>query len=339
MSKKRPSMIDVAREIGMSKSSVSLAMRNSKLLAESTRTKIQKLAREMGYRPNMLFSVMGSGNRNKRKKSDMIQIAFLRDSDDSDKEAASDFRCIPQAAGEYCFSVDLFNLRDYKSARELETTLFSRGYAGVIIGRITDSHSIAYDLELEDFTVISNTNTLWKNSFHRIASYVFRGVQLTWDKCIESSYRRIGAAVCRHAHPVPDDDLRLGAVLERQAHYSKIAMSIPPFTGLPGDISGFIAWVKKEGPDAVIGFHIGQYYALKEKFGSKCPGFACLILIEPMSDWAKPISGVISDEKDIAEVSVSLLDQEIRKRIHGIPEHIMKISLSPKWHEGKTLKN
>lgn len=335
MINKRPSIVDVARTAGVSKSTVSLAMRNSPLLAEKTLKAVQKVARRLGYRPNMLFSVMGSGNRLKRKGPDRLPIAYLHDSPPGTKEIG-DFRFLPGIALDYGFSIDPFNLNDFKTALEVEKTLFHRGYSAVIVGRITNRKSIAYDLELADFTVISNTNTLWKENFHRVSGDVFKAVQLAWDKCIEAGFRRIGAAVCRHAPPVPDDDMRLGAVLERQSHHAAKQVAIKPFLGEPGDMEGFASWVRKERPDAVVGFHIGHYYRLKEDFGSGVPAFAGLI-IQPGDEWSSSVSGVLYQEREVAEVSISLLDQEIRKRIHGIPEHVMRINLAPRWHEGETL--
>jgi LacI family transcriptional regulator len=53
--KKKPVTIkDIAKEVGMHHTTVSMALRNSPLLKDATREKIQAIAKQMGYRPNRL---------------------------------------------------------------------------------------------------------------------------------------------------------------------------------------------------------------------------------------------------------------------------------------------
>ena len=61
--KKPTTIVDVARQAGVSKSTVSRAMHGSREISAPTERRIRAIARQMGYRPNMLFSVMGAGNR------------------------------------------------------------------------------------------------------------------------------------------------------------------------------------------------------------------------------------------------------------------------------------
>jgi len=338
--KKRSTIIDVAREAGVSKSTVSLAMKNSPLLAQATLKHVQKVARKLHYRPNMLFSVMGSGNRLKKKNIDSLPIAFLYDDKENlTRKNLPDFSFLPDIASKYGYVVEPFNLREFNSAEEVEKVLYHRGHVAVIIGRIINRDSIAYDLKLKDFSVASNTNTLWRYNFHRVSGDVFKALQMAWDKCVEAGYMRIGAAPCRHNPSVPDDDLRLAAVLERQRYYEGNVEIIPPFQGEHGAHKLFLEWVYKWKPDAIIGFHIGQYYMLKENLPedifSKL-GF-CSLIVHPKDKWSRPISGIIYQEKEVAEVTISILDQEVRNRIQGMPENIMHINLAPKWHNGETL--
>ncbi len=338
--KKRATIIDVARKAGVSKSTVSLAMKNSPLLARKTLKRVQEIAKKLRYRPNMLFSIMGSGNRLKKKKIESLPIAFLYDDKvNLTRERLPDFAYLPEIALRYGYIIEPFNLREFNSAEDVEKVLYHRGYVAIIIGRIINRDSVAYDLKLKDFSVASNTNTLWRYNFHRVSGDVFKALQMAWDKCVEAGYVRIGAAPCRHNPSVPDDDLRLAAVLERQRHYEGKVEIIPPFQGETGAQKLFLEWVNKWQPDAIIGFHIGQYYILKENLPENIfskLGF-CSLIVNPIDEWSNPISGVIYQEKEVAETTISILDHEVRNRIQGMPKNIMHINLTPKWHEGKTL--
>src|SRR5438552_3565483 len=53
-----PRLQDIADQAGLSKATVSLALRNHPSIPPPTRTRIQKLAEQMGYRPNPLVSAL-----------------------------------------------------------------------------------------------------------------------------------------------------------------------------------------------------------------------------------------------------------------------------------------
>jgi LacI family transcriptional regulator len=340
MEKRRPNIFDVARATGTSKSTVSRALRNSPLIAVDTKKRVQAVARKIGYRPSMVFSVMGSRNRRGQPNSSILPLAYLYDDPcNKDMNTVTDFQYLPSAAEQYGYYIDPYNLGKFKSARELEKMLFYRGYSGVVIGRIANDKSLVHELDLSGFTIVSNTNTFRNYKYHRVSGDVVRTVQIVWDKAVAAGYRRIAVATCRHSPPLPDDDIRLAAVLQRQRRDLKLLKLVPPFEGDPNDMAAFRGWIKQWRPDAVIGFHIGQYYELTDVMKFKVPadiGFAS-IMTYPESPWSKFISGIKCQEQEVAEVCISIIDQEIRKGIQGIPEHILTVLIEPQWLNGRTL--
>mgnify|MGYP000677362227 CR=1 FL=1 len=63
----RVSMADIAKAAGVSRNTVSLALRKDRLVAEKTRLKIEAIAREMGYaRDPVLGDVMATMRRRKK---------------------------------------------------------------------------------------------------------------------------------------------------------------------------------------------------------------------------------------------------------------------------------
>ncbi len=339
--KKTPTIIDIARKVGMNKATVSRALRGSPLISETTKEKIRTLARKMGYHPNMVFSIMGSGNRTRGAKANLLPLAYLHDIDEVkelDPRANLEFGYLMDSARRYGYNLDQYNLRHIKNARSFERMLYHRGYCGIIFGRITHDSSLTYELDLAEFTVIFNTNTVWGTKYHRVMGDVYSAVQMAWDKALASGYRRIGVTTCSHSPALPDDEFRFSALLQRQNRDSKLVEKIPPFTNSPTEMDLYRKWIERWHPDMVIGFHPGHYYNLKN-MGYGIPediGYAQLIVI-PGDLWQKGISGIRSQERQVAETTISLLDQEIRKRVHGIPKYVLSVHIEPEWIKGKTL--
>ena len=67
---KRPTLRSLAEVVGLSISTVSLALRNSPEIAEGTRLRVQLAARHAGYRPNR------AGVRLRTGKTNVITVAL-----------------------------------------------------------------------------------------------------------------------------------------------------------------------------------------------------------------------------------------------------------------------
>lgn len=62
--KKQPTLKSVAKKVGVTANTVSLALRDSPLVIEETKALIKKAAKEMGYIPNVLAGSLRSGRSN-----------------------------------------------------------------------------------------------------------------------------------------------------------------------------------------------------------------------------------------------------------------------------------
>ena len=72
---KRVSLADIAKKVGVSRNTVSLAMRNSASISEITRKKIVKVAKEMGYSPTNQLSHGQTVFVNKKAPSELRYIS------------------------------------------------------------------------------------------------------------------------------------------------------------------------------------------------------------------------------------------------------------------------
>src|SRR5258708_37849280 len=72
-----PNLRTIARKAGVSHTAVSLALRNDPSVSVATRTRIQKLANDLGYKPNALVSALMRQVHSKSRIVAQETIAYL----------------------------------------------------------------------------------------------------------------------------------------------------------------------------------------------------------------------------------------------------------------------
>lgn len=141
MEHKRINLTDIAKEAGISKSAVSLALNGSKMISEKTRKKIEEIARNMGYERNALVSSMMSTLKREGSSKYSETIALINGN--IDKSALKKHPTLPKyyegikdEADRLGYTINEFWLHDKNLNGELFTKiLHSRGIrGGVILG-------------------------------------------------------------------------------------------------------------------------------------------------------------------------------------------------------------
>ena len=153
-------------------------------------------------------------------------------------------------------------------------------------------------------------------------------------------YRRIGWALAGHEPPIVDDILRqagMRTVLEQTPQSERI----PDLSGLGFSDSpkALLSWTKKYRPEAVVGFHCGYYYALREG-GYRIPedlGYASLHCNATEGESEFAISGMFDMRAEVLKTAVEVMDREIRLGHRGMPERPLKLMVTPRWHLGETV--
>lgn len=145
---KRVSLADIAKKVGVSRNTVSLAMRNSASISEITRKKIVKVAKEMGYERNELLSRIMSQARASRAGSFCGTIALINAN--KNRNAFKAHPTIPEyidgierAANREGLAIDKFWIHD-KSLTEKSfiRILKARGIKGGIIVGLMDENRL-----------------------------------------------------------------------------------------------------------------------------------------------------------------------------------------------------
>lgn len=170
-------MQEIAERAGVGRTTVSLSLRNHPKISEPTRLQIQKLAKEMGYRPNPLVAAHMAHIRALHPKSTSQCLAFLcnRSMAEIQTDAKTPvwkyFQGARDRAAELGFRLELFNLNAPEmTERRLSQILLARGIDGVIIGPLTEGGGLV-DKEFDWRSVAS----VMGGPASRRAATVYRG--------------------------------------------------------------------------------------------------------------------------------------------------------------------
>ena len=339
----RTTLRDVAKRAGVSVASVSMALRGCGTVSTARSEEIRKLAESMGYRPNPLLSSLASKKFRTGKTIRGTPIAILN-------FPASAFGVAPSAsipdlyirdllreARRLGYAPEVFNYPFGRGLSQLERVLHHRMVQGILLHGSVDQNGMMDDFNWSPYPVVQCARFHISPQFHTVRSNIFQSVKLAFEKVLALGYRRIGLAVARHDTPLEDDQARHGAAVAVPAAYLPPRRRLPVFLGSINDRQSFKDWVKKNKPDAVIGFSPRLYWVLLE-MGFSIPGDIGFASLHVPPKPEEPISGLLQNNEVIARQSVILLDQLVRERQRGIPELPMHLLIPSTWVDAETLR-
>ncbi|HEY8966041.1 MAG TPA: LacI family DNA-binding transcriptional regulator, partial [Candidatus Methylacidiphilales bacterium] len=136
---RKPSMADIAKAVGLSKNTVSLALRNSPQIPAATRERIAKAARRLGYRKNPTVSHLMAVLRSDRSPRFQANLAVINAH--QDRDAFRSHPTIPtylegcrRRARDLGYGIESFWLHDPElDGPRLLRILRARGIRGIVI--------------------------------------------------------------------------------------------------------------------------------------------------------------------------------------------------------------
>lgn len=186
MGRRNPSIEDIAREAGVANSTVSRALRNSRLISTDVREQIQRIAREMGYTPNSIAQSL------QNQRSHTIGLAVTTIADPFFADVAKGVEEGAQAAG---FSVFLSaSYRDpVREIAVLETFQRRRVDAIIVADSRISMHHAERLVHADVPTVLINSQAEEQSQFlHSVAVDDYQGARQAVEYLIQLGHRKIG---------------------------------------------------------------------------------------------------------------------------------------------------
>ena len=338
-------MLDVARAAGVSKNTVSLALRNDPQIPAATRQRIARIADRLNYRKNPVVGHLMAQLRTGIMTGHKATLAILNANPEADA-----FRAHPtiptyvegcrRRAAQQGYGLDEFWLGDPRlDGEKLNRILLTRGIRGaLVVGLMNDNRLPArFRATWETFPcVVTGVRTHDPALSFACTDHHVLAMRAT-ENALRLGYRRpalvLDAAI---------DDLiegRFSAGVQIAQRPLPTSRRLRPFYDHPADTQrerSFRAWLAREKPDVILTlYHVVHTWV--ERAGLRVPHDLGLVQLEWRADHAR-WAGMDQHNDIVGEAAVEMLIGMIHHGERGIPVSPRATLIGSTWVDGTTVR-
>ncbi|MDB6040314.1 MAG: LacI family transcriptional regulator [Verrucomicrobiales bacterium] len=333
-------MQDVADKAGVSRAAVSLALRNHPSLPIETRSRIQFLADQLGYRPNPLVSALMTYQRTvKTVQPTGMTIAFV--SKFSHREAWRSYLSpdlisgAAESAERQGYHLDEFWMGDLGMTNErFWKMIYQRGIRGMIIAPLPSAHG-HLSFNWPHFSAVAIGYTMVRPILHRVSTDRYQAMLLAVRHLRRLGYRRLGLALDINQNSRVDHQWAAAFQWEQQRVAPSQRTEI--FLTKNGDWTAetFSKWYTKNRPEVILGYDpiILQWLKLSGKRVPEDLGFVHLWIPDQYGQYA----GLYHAPPAIGAAAVDFLIGLLQRNECGIPNRPQTVLLNATWVDGASL--
>ena len=337
----RPTFADIARKVGCSKYTVSLALKDDPQISVATRDRVRAVAAKLGYEPNAVLSQLMAQLRSSRTARFQAKLALINAN--HDPAALRDHPTIPtyvagceDRARKTGYAFDRFWMHDpaLKPDR-LRRILQTRGIKGILLVGLMDSNRLPPEFTplWETFpTVVTGVRTRNPDLSFCCVDHHHLALQAI-ERALELGYRRPGLVL---------DDV-IDQLIERRfsAGFQTGQRDLPrarrlPIFSLSGSDgappAGFGPWLEQHRPDVVFTLYnrVKRWIAAT---GRRVPDDVGIIQLEWRSRRPE-IAGMNQHNSAVGAAAVDMLISQIHNNESGVNEFPRATLIGATWMPG-----
>lgn len=328
----RITLQQIADEIGVSRATVSLALRSDPSIPEATRKRVRDCAKRLNYQPNPLISALMADVRSHSEVGRGCTLAYVTPfSQELLKTLPSAVRYFQGAAArakEFGYRLDYFCCEpEPKEQAQLARILRARGIPGALFS----PGPPGYTVEMPWNTLCAATlgYTLRSPVLNRSVNHQYHTIRTALTKCLEYGYRRIGYVT------VEDDNRRVGYLYE--GGFLSFQQQLPAADRLPIlntlGTRNVKQWIAKYRPDVLISSR-QDILGVVEEIGFQVPrDFAVVCLDRAQAQ----LAGIDQMPDLVGSAGMDLVIHGLMANSYGLPESPKTVLIEGKWVDGTSL--
>jgi LacI family transcriptional regulator len=352
MSERRVTLSDIAKKAGVHVTTVSLAMRNHPRLPETTRQRIQALAKQMGYTPDPLLRALVAYRGGVIERRNTPTLAYVTNWTTrwgwKNVTAHPDFYEGALAkAQELGYVLEHFWMRDEGMSQErLGQILYSRGINGLIIASHGREMGDALQFKWENFSAVKIDYFPHQPALHNVTNNQCDIARLAMQKVIAAGYRRIGFVMHRGWDHAVDHLWTAGYLCEQQALTGRERIPAHLFpepepverwlneskSEVFPEPEAFVEWFEKYQPEVVIS-KASFVLPIFKKMGLAVPKDVAFVDVF-LDDFSGKTAGVKQNHTTVGALAVEILAGQLQHNKYGVPEIPTTTYVEGTWHNG-----
>lgn len=324
---------------------VSLALRRSSRIRESTRKRIEAIAVEMGYRPNPMVSAHMSYLRAIKKVRPRAAIAFLSRwpkseflQEERHYNLIRMYRGASDRAESLGYSLEYHNFKDDEISQvRLNQILVNRGIEGLLFAQ-TGVMPMSDEIDWSRFAIAASQFSNLPFTPNRTMSDVHSMMQTLVSEVWALGYRRIGLAL-RKTVEIVLERRRLSAFLG--AMNLRDPGNVPPFYLYEDDTMDEIpGWLGKRKPDVILTEYeicellLGKGIGIPEDLGVALLNFPKRSLISK-----DKYCGYNHSFERVGATLIELIVEQLNLNQRGDPAAPKSVLIAGEWLSGNSLIN
>ena len=339
----RITMKGVADRAGVSQATVSLSLANHPRIPEETRTKIQTIARSLGYEPNPYVAALMRSRRRGKPLPEKPVIAVVcagatadawrRSAHALDREVLQGI--LEQATARGYRGDEVWLRAGGMSDSRFSEVLRARGIRGVILGPL-EANRECPELAWEEVSAVRIGVPLPREKVRTVCPDHFAAGAAVFQECLALGYRRPGVILR------PEDTLLSGGRWESGVcsafRLAGLEGSVPVLSAEQKNLGRMLQpWLVRHEPDVVITVDHESVVREAAHLGLRVPrdlGVASL-LCHPGSGL---VSGVLANGRLVGSVAVDMLVDMMERHERGLPRQPSALMISGLWRPGQTLR-
>ena len=336
----KPSIQKIADKVGVSKATVSRALRGLPGHKEETREKIVKAAKELGYESHPILSALMSSVRFKKTSDYSPVIAevhcqpWKRDLGDN---MISLRKNIHEQAGKLGYKVEEFHWHDPEmKPKRLLNILWSRGIRGVLLEYFMESEVDLSEFDLSQFAIVSIGGSSITPRFHRAEVDHYGNLIKSIKTLQERNYRRFGVIIPKF--------FEKPSGFKRDAALYSVHSTIPEEHRIPmyqteevGDYDGLEEWMQRHQPDCILG--VGESIPKKlQELGYSIPGDVGYAHLGWHSSY-EGMAGMNPNWGGVGQTAINLVVDQLNRNEYGPPRHPLWALIEGEWKDGASVRS
>lgn len=341
----RVTLSDIAKKVGYSKNTVSLALRGDPQIPSPTRDRIRQVSEELGYQPNAIVAHLMAQLRASQSPRFQAKLALVNANRDQDA-----FRTHPtiptyvagceRRAARLGYGFDRFWLHDPTMRAETWIrVLRTRNINGILLVGLMDQNRLPAHLRpvWETFpTVVTGVRTREPAlSFSCVDHHSL--VLTAMESALALGYKRPALVLDDVIDRLVERRFSAGFVVAQESLPTK--QRIPVFRHVNEAWQNpkvFHAWVERHEPDVIFTLYNVVFDWLKAK-GHRVPEDIGVIQLEWRS--SRPDIAGMNQHNDVAgEAAVDLVVSQIHNNEHGVPSFPRASLIGATWVHGTSVR-